>query len=69
MKNDPAGFVWCSMCGYNATLTQSQRDRLARFQEDACRVCGINGDFTLLAFGDALPEEIAPDEPMPAYEP
>lgn len=63
-----SGFIWCDMCGYNATLTPLQMEIMNRQEHtEWCRRCRNYGDDSMLIHGTTLADHIAEDEPMPTH--
>lgn len=61
------GYVWCDMCGYNATLTKGQIYLLGAGHDTWCKDCAGHKMDSMLHWGLDLPDHISPDEPMPAH--
>lgn len=62
------GYIWCDMCGYNATLTEIQFRLLANGHDTWCKDCADEQMDSILCFDRELPDHVIPDEPMPAHQ-
>lgn len=64
-NQQPVGYCWCFMCGYNAIVRSEHRANIEAQAE--CPCCKKEKMFSLLNFGDEIDTSINPDEPMPTY--
>lgn len=62
------GYIWCDMCGYNATLTEEQVCFLKHSHDVWCDDCSEEEMNSILCWGRDLPDHIIPDEPMKAHK-
>lgn len=71
MKTEPAGYIWCSMCGFNRWLNDEQfaDAQLRDYENDQheCPDCASLEQFSFLQSGEELDYDVTPDELMEQF--